>query len=120
MPMKKPAPAKLKKRADFLRLQKDGKKWVSPTVIVQAGAGETGEIRYGLTATKRTGNAVARNRIKRRLREAVRAVLPDTKLPFDIVLIGRTETATCEYTALVKDLRWCLKRLGVIHDEKSA
>lgn len=118
--MKKAAPGKLKKRADYLRLQKDGKKWVSPTVIVQAGTGETGAIRYGLTATKKTGNAVIRNRIKRRLREAVRAVLPDTDLPFDIVLIGRTETAECDFTNLKKDLRWCLKRLGVVDAEKPA
>lgn len=101
---------RLKKRSDFLRLNK-GHKWVSPTVIVQIDKGLGERIRLGLTATKKTGNAVARNRIKRRLREAAKIVLADHKDRSDIVLIGRAETATCPFATLIKDLRWCLKKL---------
>jgi ribonuclease P protein component len=105
---------RLKRRSDFLRLRDAGKKWVSATVIVQAGTGETPGIRYGLTATKKLGNAVIRNRIKRRLREAVRRVLKDKTSSADIVLIGRVETATCDFQTLVKDLGWCLRKLEIV------
>jgi ribonuclease P protein component len=109
------SPDLLKRRSDFLRLQQKGRKWVAPTVIVQADAGAAGAVRYGLTATKKLGNAVLRNRIKRRLREAVRKTLgAGGALPFDIVLIGRVPAADCPFETLVKDLRWCLKRLEVI------
>jgi ribonuclease P protein component len=112
-------PDRLKRRSDFLRLRDTGRKWVAPTVIVQIGKGEGENVRVGLTATKKTGNAVMRNKIKRRLREAIKIVFADGIAPTDIVLIGRTETATCPFAALVKDLRWCLKRLEGSHDEKN-
>lgn len=113
-------PDRLKRRSDFLRVQQGGKKWVSPTVIVQAETGAAENIRVGFTATKKLGGAVIRNRVKRRLREAVRKVLGDNAQLTDIVLIGRTETATCPFAALVKDLRWCLKRLEVTGHETLA
>lgn len=113
-------PDRLRRRSDFLRVQGAGRKWVSPTVIVQAGPGETPRIRFGLTATKKLGGAVVRNRIRRRLREAVRQLLkaaPQAVAVHDIVLIGRAETATCPFPALLKDLKWCLKRLEVTGHE---
>jgi ribonuclease P protein component len=103
---------RLKRRSDFLRLRDSGKKWVSPTVIVQAGDGEAG-IRYGITATKKLGNAVVRNKVKRRLREAAKVAIKGAAKNADIVLIGRVETATCDFQALVKDLKWCLKKLEI-------
>ncbi len=106
---------RLKRRSDFLRLAKSGRKWVAPTIIVQAD--KTPEnitaLRVGFTATKKTGGAVMRNRIKRRMREAVRIALANANTPSDIVLIGRTETASCAFPSLVRDLKWCLKRLEV-------
>ncbi len=104
---------RLKKRSDFLRLRDSGKKWVSPTVIVQVAAPETTDIRVGFTATKKIGGAVVRNRAKRRLREAARMALKGAQMPSDIVLIGRESTATCPFAALLKDMRWCFKRLEI-------
>ncbi len=109
-------PDRLKRRSDFLRLAKSGRKWVAPTVIVQADAGPQDALRVGITATKKLGNAVARNRTKRRLRAAVRDATRDKRQGCrqDIVLIGRPDTATCVYATLVRDLKWCLKRLEVM------
>lgn len=105
---------RLKERSDFLRVGKAGHKWVSPTVIVQiAPAG--GDIKsFGITITKKSlKKAVDRNRVKRRLRAAAAEVLP-ARLPgdMDCVLIGRPATLSADYQAILKDLRWCLKRLG--------
>src|SRR5688572_1790656 len=100
-------PGRLKRRSDFLRVAGTGKKWISPSVIVQCDTGSGEGVRFGLTATKKTGNAVVRNRIRRRLRAAANKVLLDINNT-DVVLIGRTATATCPFDQLVKDLSWCL------------
>lgn len=110
---------RLKKRPEFLSVNAAQTKWVSDTVIVQAKPAQTPEtFRFGVTATKKTGNAVIRNRIKRRLRAAIDELARDHNFNgFDIVLVGRVQTAECDWDKLVKDLRWCLKRLGVLAAE---
>jgi len=71
-------------------------------------------IHIGFTCSKKVGNAVARNRAKRRLREIARATLPDHgKKGWDYVLIGRKDvTATREFAQMIKDLKWAL---GKVH-----
>lgn len=96
-----------------MRVRDADTKWISPSVIVQVAKPTTDGVCVGFTTTKKIGNAVVRNRARRRMREAARAVLADAK-PSDIVLIARSETAACPYAQLVKDLRWCLKRLEIM------
>jgi ribonuclease P protein component len=106
---------RLKKRPEFLAVAASGKKWVSDSVIVQMGPPSTDQFRYGVTATKRVGNAVVRNRCKRRLRAAIDGLGQTNDLkPSDIVLIARHNTHTQDWQKLTKDLQWCLKRLELI------
>lgn len=112
----------LRKRAEFLRVQNGGKKWVSPGVILMA-APVTGEIsgeqtKFGLTVTKKLSkSAVVRNRIRRRLRAAAHDVLPlKAKTGVDYVLIGRPESENMPYDKLCSDLSWCLKRLECLKE----
>ena len=67
----------------------------------------------GFTCSKKVGNAVARNRAKRRLREIARHVLPEHGVPgWDYVLIGRPEiTATRPFQVLLDDLRQALRKV---------
>lgn len=105
---------RLKKRPEFLAVNAAQTKWVSESVIVQAKPSEN-SFRYGVTATKKIGNAVTRNAVKRRLKAAMDDIAKDTPLKyFDVVLIGRATTASCDWDKLCKDLRWCLKRLDIM------
>lgn len=105
---------RLLKRSDFLRVQRQGNRWVAKGMIVQIGPGLPGKIRLGITVSKKISkSAVVRNRIKRRLRAAACDVLPQKAAAgFDIVMIGRVETAVRPYAELKKDLSWCLGKLG--------
>ncbi len=70
-------------------------------------------IRVGFTTSRRVGNAVSRNRARRRLRSAVREILAvHAKPDRDYVVIGRTATLTRSYPALLNDLETALKRVG--------
>ncbi|CUH78794.1 ribonuclease P protein component [Tropicibacter naphthalenivorans] len=74
--------------------------------------GEATGVRVGFTCSKKVGNAVARNRAKRRLREIARLVLPELGQDgFDYVLIGRAEqTAARDFIAMQDDLRRALRK----------
>ena len=106
-------PEVLTKRADFLAAARAGRQ-SAPAFLLQARArGDAAPCRVGFTCSKKVGNAVARNRAKRRLREIARLVLPDAGQPgFDYVLIGRRDvTATRGFDLLLEDLRRALVKI---------
>lgn len=113
--MPKP-PETLLKRRDFLACAK-ARRWAAPGLVLQARArgGDGGEtpLRVGYTCSKKVGNAVARNRAKRRLRAAAADVFSTGgKQGWDYVLIGRADaTATRPYPALITDLQTALAKV---------
>ena len=116
-PMTTPAISVLNKRADFIRAS-SAKRQGTKAVHLQArkrGEAEPSAtpIRVGYTCSKKVGNAVARNRAKRRLRAAAAEVLPTLGLPgWDYVLVGRFEaTAARAWPDLLSDLRYALRKV---------
>ena len=109
-------PGRLTRRAEFLRVAAKGRKTPSSGVVMQALArDDQGPVRLGFTVTKKVGNAVIRNRTRRRLREAARAVLKaETVRGVDLVLIGRDSTRDRRFVLLVEDVRRAMVKLGAL------
>ena len=108
MPAKRPSPdlGRLRKRSEFLTVRK-GERRKGPYFLLEVldrGAG--GEApRVGYTVTKRQGNSVERNRIRRRLREAVRLRAGfDMKAGHDYVVVGRRDALTAPFAELAHSL----------------
>jgi len=96
----------VKKRSDFLKANR-GWRWVSPAFIllVQPREDKTPHCRAGYTVTKKTGNAVVRNRIKRRLRALVDNILPEEGVEgADHIFIGRTIATHHDWVKMQTDL----------------
>jgi len=101
---------RLKKRKQFLFVAEHGIKIVSGSIIVLACPNQSDDIRTGFTVTKKIGNAVVRNRTRRRLRELVRTHAFMPKMAgFDLVFIGRQSTKDRPYPQLQHDLEKALQ-----------
>ncbi len=102
-------------RSDFLAAARARRQGCSSMMVQarQRDAGQGDAIRVGFTCSKKVGNAVARNRAKRRLREVARTLLPELGHPgWDYVLIGRRGgTADRPFEDLKADLAHCLRKI---------
>lgn len=114
------APARLKRRTEFLRVA-GGAKCVAPGLLLQARARPDGvaATRLGFTVSKRVGNAVERNRVRRRLKALAARLFPLHALPgHDYVLVGRRAALTRTHAALGADMERALRRIGQERSER--
>ena len=80
---------RLKDGEAFQRVYREGQSWATPLLILRASPNDLPHSRVGYSTSKRIGSAVVRNRVKRRLREAVRAQAERLAPGWDLVLIAR-------------------------------
>ena len=115
---------RLKQRSEFLHVR-NGKYQARRGIVIQmrqdpqareldtTGLNAAAPIKVGFTATKKIGNAVVRNKCKRRMRELARALLPLHGKPgFNYVFIARADTAKADWAQLHKDVEKALLRLA--------
>lgn len=103
-------PKVLTKRADFLAANK-GLRNARAGFVLLTRPNDGQGMRFGITVTKKIGNAVVRNRMKRRFRELLRAALPEQGLPdHDHVLIGRAGGVERDFAAMADELSQALAR----------
>jgi len=109
---------RLTRRADFLTVAAGRRRSVAPGLILQTYPQSAADaVRVGFTASRKVGNAVARNRARRRLRAAAAELMPAHAAGgHDYVVIARLGTLTRPYDALLADLAAGLKRLGVYRE----
>ena len=106
----------LRKRRDFIAMRA-GRRQHSPCFVLQARKRNDDNltaagVRIGYTVTKKTGNAVERNRIKRRMRAAVHQIMPNDARPaYDYVLIGKRAALNTEFKTMVVELGASLNRV---------
>lgn len=102
----------LRKRRDFLAAAKAERAGAASFLMQGRNRGDAGMMRVGFTVTKKTGNAVVRNRIRRRLREAVRRVLPEAgRAGFDYVLVAREAALRTPFDALVQEIERSVRKV---------
>ena len=106
----------LRQRREFVNVAKKGRKYATPGLVLQAlnrrddqrsndGLVTSSAVRIGFTVTRKVGNAVVRNRVKRRLRAVASKIPPiHFKGNFDLVLVGRAETKNRSFEELKQDL----------------
>ena len=104
---------RITQRKDFLQLAKAQRVHSTSFVLQSRNRKDNSPMRVGFTCSKKVGNAVARNRAKRRLREIARLILPISGQPgHDYVLIGRANvTATTDFAAMQTELAQSLQKL---------
>jgi ribonuclease P protein component len=99
------APQKLRKRAEFMAVRRGEKRRGRFFLLEVMDRGDEGAPRVGLTVTRKAGNAVQRNRIRRRLREAIRLHAAGDMSPGnDYVIVGRPEILTAPFGSLKSEL----------------
>ncbi len=117
---------KITKTAEYQKISKNNDKFYSQSLILLRAKtpefynfddtkGKNAEefCRFGVTASKKVGSAVIRNRAKRRLREAVKKTFPKfAENGFDYVIIAKTQIKDADFDKILKDLEFCLKRIG--------
>ena len=115
---------RLKRRAEFLQVAAANRKWVAPGLILQvrrqpspdnpsqhAAAAQQAPVRVGFTASRKVGNAVKRNRARRRLKALVAEMIATGANPgLDLVLIARPATVDRPFDELRRDLQQSLQR----------
>jgi ribonuclease P protein component len=104
------------KHSDFERVYKQGKRHFSSHMTVFYQRQTDGAARVGFTVGRVLGGAVQRNRIKRRLREAVRLRRSALRMPVDVVINPKKSVLTVEFPVVVEEVRRAfdviVKRLG--------
>lgn len=95
---------KIKENRDFRRAYNRGKSFVSPYFVVYIGKNRYGKARLGITAGKKIGNAVCRNRAKRVIYAAFRACEQKLPLGYDFVIVARTRILSVKSTVVARSL----------------
>lgn len=99
---------------DFKRVRRDGKSYAHPLAVVLVSQGQADHARVGIITSKAIGNAVQRNRARRRLRAILNELLGRTTSVVDLVVIGRTAINAASFLELKSALYMLFVRAGIV------
>ena len=109
----------LKRNKEFQRVYRTGKSCGSRTVVLIHTRARHGSVRVGFSVSKKVGNAVTRNRVKRRMREAFSKLLPSVKKGYSLIFIARESAAEESYQNLSKTISYLLRKNGLLEEKSS-
>ena len=107
---------RLRKSRDFALVRREGRSWPGRLLVLAARPNGLDLTRFGFSVSKRVGNAVTRNRVKRRLREAAR--LSDVGPGWDILLIARAGAGSADYHELERSMTNLFKRAKLLRPNR--
>lgn len=105
----------LKENKDFRRLYYRGKSFASPCLVTYAMKSKNGGVRYGITTSKKIGNAVERNRSRRVIRAALSEIEDSITGNWDIVFVARSKTSKVKMQRVLQEMTEHFEKLGVIN-----
>ncbi len=108
----------IKENKDFVRLYRRGKSCVDPLLVTYIFFNKSNRTRIGITATKKIGGAVQRNRAKRVIRAAIREQDLSLLKGCDIVFVARTKTTLCKSTEVSKVMKKHFEKLLLNRKDK--
>lgn len=106
-------PESLRHNSDFARAYRKGRAFVHPQLVLYVNKNWAKKLRVGITASKKVGKAVVRNRARRVLRHALWQVMGEDMPPVDVVLVARGQTTRLKSTQLAKALRKLFVQAGL-------
>ena len=108
----------LKRNYQFSRAYKKGKFFVGQLMVVYTVKTNGADNHIGISISRKVGNSVKRNRIKRLIKECYRRYLPFISTSWDIVVVARTSLQIPTYKEIGKEMKFLFKKLGVFDNEK--
>lgn len=110
-----PKSVRLSRAGDFARLRREGASFHGKLIVLSVlrAKAET-PARIGLITSRRVGGAVIRNRVRRRLREIVRALLPRVSPGWDLVIVARASAAAVEFSRLREEVLTLAQRSAIL------
>jgi ribonuclease P protein component len=111
------APEMLRAAKDFAALQRSTRSRSERLLAVRFAANDQGRTRFGIATGRRIGGAVVRNRVRRRIRESLRALAPRLIVGWDVLIVARPESATASRAELGATLERLLRKGGALRVE---
>lgn len=107
----------LKKNNEFMRVYNKGKFYAGRIIVIHSIPNKSCINRLGISVSKKAGNSVKRNRIKRLIRENYRLMENSLKTGFDIVFVYRNIDIIPQFKEFKKEMKYVFKKLGIIVDQ---
>lgn len=115
-----PALRTLKKNKDFGFVYRRGKPFPKKSFTLICAKSRFGGLRVGFSVSKKIGNSVQRNRARRRLKEAVRLVLPGVSGSYGVILVARPCVNETKFETLVDEVRTAFDKAGITAGRKAS
>jgi ribonuclease P protein component len=110
-----PLAYRLKRRSEFGRIYSKGRSNATDLIVVYALPARDDATRVGFSVSKKLGGSVARNRVRRLLREAVRPFLPQLKAGYSVIVLARVKAGTATLPQFTAALGTLFSKLGILN-----